>query len=285
MVRTIRRGPPRVGIVLITHARANARLAAYIDVFALRLKIEIVNFVSRQQQLKIAEKETLSASRVNALLASIPGPTRAYLEIGIQGGATLTGVASPRKVGVDPRPHFRVPTATPALEICRMSSNDFFARNRECFGIAFNDGHRTCEQFLADVVQAAKPPCAALALIIDGVIPSDEWSSVSNKWNAFRLRRLATGKLDDFSWHSDIWKLLITLKHFLPDTEVCIVNEPRHAQAIIFRPDLIEYCRLLESDVTEFMQNLDFNRDFDHYAQSERYFSIDKAAAYLRELV
>jgi len=71
---------------------------------------------------------------------------RSYLEIGCETARTFAQVQLRRKVGVDPRHGGTL----------RMTSDEFFAQNREAFDLVFVDGLHLCEQVLRDVDNAVR---------------------------------------------------------------------------------------------------------------------------------
>ena len=63
-----------------------------------------------------------------------------YLEIGVQNGVCFENIACEKKIGVDPRANVPVD--------CKMTSDAFFAQNKERFDCILIDGLHTFEQSL-----------------------------------------------------------------------------------------------------------------------------------------
>ncbi len=71
---------------------------------------------------------------------------RSYLEIGLGGGEHFRKVRCAEKEGVDPS------CATTPTH--RMTSDEFFARNRRCYDLIFIDGLHHCETVCRDICNA-----------------------------------------------------------------------------------------------------------------------------------
>ena len=109
------------------------------------LKIECKNSMSSVEQMKhLLLKNRTRTDLINYLITKHGYQT--YLEIGLADGKNLESVIAPHKVGIDPSP------ASPATH--RMTSDAFFAVNKETFDIVFVDGLHLYEQALKDVENA-----------------------------------------------------------------------------------------------------------------------------------
>jgi predicted O-methyltransferase YrrM len=108
-----------------------------------------------------------------------------YLEIGVATGASFGAVPARRKVGVDPSPR------AAAVEGVRlMTSDSFFAENRERFDFCFVDGYHSFDQALRDTWNALE--VADTVVLHDTIPPS---------------AATATPQPIPGGWHGEVWKV------------------------------------------------------------------------------
>jgi hypothetical protein len=175
-----------------------------------------------------------SSRRLNQI-AEYMNSASTYLEIGVADGSTLEAVKLPFKWGVDPQPtfnHYLLP------EGCRFSvatSDVFFEEisNVIKFDLIFLDGLHHWEQTYKDLVNSFSHANQQTIILMDDVIPSDEFSSWRNSGEAVAARLAAGGS--NYNWHGDTYKVLIALKDYHPELEWCVINEEPNPQAIIWK--------------------------------------------------
>ncbi len=105
-----------------------------------------------------------------------------YLEIGCYSDATFNSVPVLHKIGVDPERGGNL----------RMTSDEFFAQNKETFDVIFIDGLHIYEQVHKDIVNALK------VLNKDGIIILDDMLPL--KWTTAGRTPL------EVAWLGDCWK-------------------------------------------------------------------------------
>jgi hypothetical protein len=175
-----------------------------------------------------------SSRRLNQI-ANYMTRASTYLEIGVAAGTTFEAVKLPFRWGVDPQPtfnHYFLP------EGCRFSvtpSDIFFAEipNEIKFDLIFLDGLHHWEQTYKDLVNSFSHANQQTVIVMDDVIPSDEFSSWRDSSEAVAARFAAGGS--NHNWHGDTYKVLMALKDFHPELEWCVINEEPNSQAVIWK--------------------------------------------------
>ena len=124
---------------------------------------------------------------VNHLIAITGGLNSKYLEIGCASNALFDSVASKYKTGVDP--------ASGGTH--RMTSDEFFANNKEIFNVIFIDGLHEYEQVHRDA-------CNALDSVeVGGYIAFHDF--LPSSWKEHHVPRISD------AWTGDCWKLAVQL--------------------------------------------------------------------------
>ena len=122
---------------------------------------------------------------VNLLLSRKPGGW--YLEIGCAGNELFDSVPAAEKVGVDP--------ARGGTE--RMTSDEFFARNRRQFDVIFIDGLHTYAQVRNDVIHALECLAPGGWIALHDLLPAN--------WQESHV------PLVSHLWTGDVWKVAFEL--------------------------------------------------------------------------
>lgn len=183
---------------------------------------------------------TQAADRINRLLRHAPRGT--YLEVGVQSGRTFTTVQAGTCVGVDPRFRFDVTALDPATHLTmETTSDEFFAQAPafmaaaaiEDFGVVYLDGLHTADQTYRDLVSALSLLHPAGAILIDDVVPSDVYSSLTPQSRAMSKRAIAGSTTED--WHGDVFKLLFLVHDFHPNLDYRLILGPGNPQALVWR--------------------------------------------------
>lgn len=168
--------------------------------------------------------------RVLERLHGALGP-RAYLEIGVETGATLA-LAGCLSIGVDPRFQFR-DFATmqrvldkPALLLYQIASDDFFARFNPSalFGLpidfAFLDGMHLCEFLLRDFANTERHCRRDSVIALHDCLPTEMPMA----------ERLPGGAPVDPQrqgfWTGDVWRTALLLKRRRPDLRLVAIDAP-----------------------------------------------------------
>ena len=123
---------------------------------------------------------------------------RSFLEIGTANGETFRAVNCERKVSVDPS------ESTGATFV--MTSDEFFARNREKFDIVFVDGFHENEQAYRDVKNALRFRNRNGVIVMHDCHPFSEDCAEPHQPPFVPVR----------PWMGDVWKAFVRLQAELP---------------------------------------------------------------------
>lgn len=160
---------------------------------------------------------------------------KSYLEIGCFKDTTFNRVVCDKKVGVDPVIGGNV----------RMTSDDFFAQNKEKFDCIFIDGLHTYAQVRKDILNALECLAEGGTIFIDDCMPLKyEYQTVPPS---------------NLVWNGDVWKAIVECRT-MPniETAVCLID---HGQGIIKKrsnPDVLNVG-------TQDFANLKYNDMVDNY--------------------
>ena len=161
---------------------------------------------------------------------------RLYLEIGVDGGASLTR-ARGRAIGVDPRP--KLALKHPLNEhttIVSLSSDAFFRERAAALlqpppDLVFIDGMHLFEFALRDFMNVERHAHPATLVVIDDIYPC-------HPTQAARRRRSG-------AWTGDIWKLHRILRERRPDLTLIALNA--HTTGLLLIAGLDPDNRVLEA--------------------------------------
>ena len=159
--------------------------------------------------------------------------TASYLEIRILDGSTIHRIPARRKIGVDPKPLFKLGTCDDCT-IHIETSESFFASYRgEKFDLIFLNGTRKYEQFLEDLASATRVLRSCGVIVIDGVWPRDQHAANRNRWRCFLGRALDRGSWRNmrFDWCADVFRMLPLLHAIMSDYRT--VERNGHAQLVM----------------------------------------------------
>ena len=127
---------------------------------------------------------------------------QSYLEIGTCSGSTLNAVTAVHKVGVDPFPY--IPCDF------QMTSDEFFAINRETFDIIFIDGCHLYEQVLRDVANSLKCLNPGGIIVMHDCLPQ-------RPEHQYRIQILS-------DWNGDVWKAAAYIRMHFKDAHFCVLD-------------------------------------------------------------
>jgi hypothetical protein len=177
---------------------------------------------------------THSARRLNALSKRLDA--RRYLEIGVNKGETFRHIEMPERTAIDPNFHFD--TRELENEYTRFvsaPSDDFFSTEPSFppYDIVFIDGLHTFEQVVRDLTNVVMRTHRRSAILIDDTLPNNIYSAVPDHSSANRYKALA--KVDDPSWHGDVFKVVFFIHDFWPALNYRTVTGSGNPQTIVWR--------------------------------------------------
>ena len=166
----------------------------------------------------------------------------AYLEIGVDEGATFHAIRAARKVAVDPRFSFDVAAAQadPANAACsyhEVTSDAYFLNVKkpaDLFDVIFIDGLHTFDQTLKDLLNAVACIKPDGVIVVDDVIPNTYAASLPDL-DLSRRFWAAVGNHDG-SWMGDVFRLVFFVHHYMPFFRYATVLE-NHGQMVMWRAD------------------------------------------------
>lgn len=176
--------------------------------------------------------DSIRSKVINFLLE--PFEESAYLEIGLYFGFTFERIVAVRKLGVDPKPRFRVSKLPEAVEVIAESSDLFFEQldSKISFNVAFVDGLHESQQCRRDVLNAISRVSEGGFVVVDDVWPSDKFSSLPDQRLAFQKRKSEIG-VRSRQWHGDVFRVIMWLMEECPSIPLVIVGEPGEAVAVV----------------------------------------------------
>ena len=144
---------------------------------------------------------------------------RTYVEIGVDTGQSLALVQrGTLALGIDPEP--KIALALPAgARIFAETSDDFFARRNvraelggRAVDLAFIDGMHHFEYALRDFMNLERLCTPASTILVHDCFPHD--------------RRTARRERETHFWSGDVWRLVVLLKKYRRDLQVCTIAAP-----------------------------------------------------------
>ena len=164
-----------------------------------------------------------------------------YLEIGCDKDSNFSKIIVKNKIGVDPLSGGNV----------KMTSNDFFKKNKTFFDCVFIDGLHIYEQVREDIQNSIKFLNPNGIIIIHDCMPLKIWNQIVPKMYGH--------------WNGDVWKAIVearTMKYI--DTYTCKAD---HGLGIIFKR---ENRNLLSLNIANF-KKLKFK---DYYINHKKFMNI-----------
>jgi hypothetical protein len=132
----------------------------------------------------LTEEEYFSRSNLINYLIGLYGYST-YLEIGVDNGMNFERVNCSYKVGVDPSNNYDKITFN-------ITSDEFFAQNKETFDIVFIDGLHLSEQVVKDIQNSLDVLNPRGTIIMHDCLPNSEFAQ-------------SRERLGDH-WNGDVWK-------------------------------------------------------------------------------
>ena len=184
--------------------------------------------------MRLTNKEW-SARRINKLLNEIPF-AKNYLEIGLSAGKTFQNVKFTLRVGVDPHPLFALDKLPKQSTVFPITSDNFFAICEEStFDLVFIDGLHTFEQTYRDLIHSLEL-CPTGLILIDDVVPSDEFSAMRDEMDSQAARKKAGSSRS--GWHGDVFKVILCLSDHHPELSVRTIVGSGNPQTLVWRKKL-----------------------------------------------
>lgn len=169
-----------------------------------------------------------------------------YLEIGIMSGKTIREVVAKNKYGVDPEPR----ESGKKFTNFKMTSDNFFKRNKKKYDIIFIDGLHLCEQVILDINNSLKCVKNNGYILIDDILPLDSDEQEREK-------------IKD-AWTGDVWKAWY---YFFENNKHDL--DFGHFESPIFRGvGYVKVNKIIDIDLKEaetFMSNLTFDEHYQDY--------------------
>jgi hypothetical protein len=137
---------------------------------------------------------------INAIAKKINA--KSYLEIGVDNGVNFEKVNCEYKVGVDP--NSQLPN------IISMTSDEFFAQNKEKFDLIFIDGLHTYEQVYKDIINSLN------VLNPNGYIICHDTNPISEERQ--------TPQWNGGDWNGECWKVFVNLRRERIDLEMMTID-------------------------------------------------------------
>lgn len=176
-----------------------------------------------------------STRRINKLLNGIPS-AKNYLEIGLSAGKTFQNVKFAFRVGVDPHPLFALDKLPKQSNVYSITSDDYFAICEEpTFDLVFIDGLHTFDQTYRDLIHSLEL-CPTGLILIDDVVPSDEFSAMRDQMESQAARKKAG--IRGSSWHGDVFKVILCLSDHHPELSVRTIVGSGNPQTLVWRKKL-----------------------------------------------
>ena len=164
-----------------------------------------------------------------------------YLEIGCDNDENFSKIQIENKIGVDPLKGGTL----------RMTSDEFFKKNRQNFDIIFLDGLHTYEQTIRDIDNGLRFLNTSGVILVHDCLPKKIWNQIVPRLYGH--------------WNGDVWKAIVHSRTYSnADTYTCVAD---HGIGVIFNR---KNKNRLIIDKTNF-KNLKFA---DYYNNHNQYMNI-----------
>ena len=164
-----------------------------------------------------------------------------YLEIGVGDGRHFQAVCCGKKVGVDPA-EGEYARAAPTH---RMTSDEFFASNRETFDVVFIDGLHHCDVVTRDLRNALQILNPGGAVVCHDLNP--------------RIEAMQRVPRETSEWTGDCWKAWVRLRRERPELPMLVANTD-YGVGIIFPEAKFSARKIAPTDEEMTWENFDRER-------------------------
>lgn len=137
---------------------------------------------------------------INLLIKKIDA--KKYLEIGVSDGINLSQIVCDYKLGVDP--------SLESKSDVKLTSNEFFEKNKETFDVIFVDGLHHADQVYLDIINSLNVLNEGGYIVCHDVNPICEDHQIIPYRGGF--------------WNGDCWKAFVTLRRTRSDLEMYTVD-------------------------------------------------------------
>ena len=151
---------------------------------------------------------------------------KTYVEIGVRHGESFAlATTASHSVAIDPEPNIAMDLPSGA-QIFKMTSDEFFNKhdlstilNGQKLDLAFIDGMHLFEFALRDFLNLERFCNPNSVILVHDCYPIDEVTS-----NRERTTQ---------TWSGDVWKLIVCLKKYRPELQICCIDVPPTGLAVI----------------------------------------------------
>lgn len=144
---------------------------------------------------------------------------QSYLEIGLGNGKVFEKIQCIKKVGVDPceYPITKKHNIKPTF---RLTSDDFFAQNKDLFDVIFIDGLHEAHQVIKDIQNSLKILNPNGYIVCHDMSPFCEDMQIIPMDKAIRLNN----NVGNIGWTGDCWKAWVKLRSSNPNISMFVVD-------------------------------------------------------------
>lgn len=235
----------------------------------------------------VEDPENWSVRRISAVARQFPDLV-SYLEVGVEQGLTFQNVTLPMRIGVDPKPRFRLDRLPSSVDFFVGTSDAFFAQldPAENYDVIFLDGLHTYQQTYRDLINALRH-CPRGIVLIDDVVPCDEVSAIPDKEMSFAER--GRRGLFGLPWHGDVFRMLLCLADHHPELDWVTIIEPDNPQTFVWKRHTHVSTRAVSDDALSAYGRYSYSDVFahrtpDHFHPATEADGLAIATAGLREL-
>ena len=229
---TFQRGNYTEALAAFRDAAADGILGAEHAVLMAKCHCKLQDLVSAEQCCEIALQFEPNCRDAHLLLVAIQLPgsdythvisaihqslrPATYLEIGVAHGASIVlANGDTSAIGIDPQPDIRGPLSS-NIRIIAKTSDAFFAQDdvRAEFGgrpieLAFIDGMHHFDFALRDFAHVEHHCTRNSIILIHDCYPLNRATAARDRSTIF--------------WSGDVWRLILALKKFRPDLQICTI--------------------------------------------------------------
>jgi len=242
------------------------RYTTYKKIFGFVVKSQILKIKPKSNILKqvYSHSNSWSSRRINLLINMLNKEIN-YLEVGVNQGQTFIAVNAKNKWGVEPAPTFSLRNLPKGIQIFKEKSDSFFTKLSfdVLFDVVYLDGLHEWSQTYRDLINSLNATSKDCFIIIDDVIPTDNFSSIPNQIKALKSRWFSG--LTGWNWHGDVYKILFALDEFHPELKtITICDFEGNSQLIVWKKDKSQITFNLKKEAVVKLSSLFYEDLFDN---------------------